>query len=262
MTDDEDLKAMDFTGKVVLVTGGTKGLGKGLCAAFADRHATVVTCGRTTPDPGSHDPRFEFVSCDVRNDEAVRALIDGIVARHGRLDVVVNNAGGSPFAKVAGSSPRFHQSIINVNLVAPLLVGMHANDVMQAQASGGVILNVSSVAASRPSPGTAAYAAAKAGLESLTRSLAAEWAPLVRVNCVVAGLIRTEQSDLHYGDDEGIERVSKAVPIGRLAEPADLADVFVFLASPMARYITGATVPVHGGGELPAFLLLANVNQS
>ena len=162
---------------------------------------------------------------------------------------------------VAGSSPKFHQSIINLNLVAPLLVGMRANDVMQQQPDGGVIINISSVAASRPSPGTAAYGAAKAGLESLTRSLAAEWTPKVRVNCVVAGLIRTEQSHLHYGDDEGLAAVSAVVPIGRLADPADLADVFVFLASPMAKYITGASVPVHGGGELPAFLLMANVNR-
>lgn len=162
---------------------------------------------------------------------------------------------------VAGSSPKFHQSIINLNLVAPLLVGMRANDVMQQQPDGGVIINISSVAASRPSPGTAAYGAAKAGLESLTRSLAAEWAPKVRVNCVVAGLIRTEQSHLHYGDEEGIAAVSSVVPLGRMADPSDLADVFVFLASPMAKYMTGASVPVHGGGELPAFLLMANVNR-
>ena len=252
---------LDCTGRVVLVTGGTKGLGKGICVAFLARNATVVTCGRSVPGPGNLPPEIEFVECDVRDADAVSALIDGIIARHGRLDVLINNAGGSPHVMVAGSSPRFHQSIINLNLVAPLLVGMSANDVMQQQPAGGVIINISSVAASRPSPGTAAYGAAKAGLESLTRSLAAEWAPKVRVNCVVAGLIRTEQSHLHYGDEEGIAAVSSVVPIGRLADPADLADVFVFLASPMAKYITGASVPVHGGGELPAFLLMANVNR-
>ena len=251
---------LDFTGNVVLVTGGTKGLGKGICTAFAARHAAVITCGRNAPEPDSMDPAVEFIRCDVRDAESVGALIDEIMQRHGRLDVVVNNAGGSPHAMVAGTSPKFHQSIINLNLVAPLLVGMRANEVMQAQEGGGVIINVSSVAASRPSPGTAAYAAAKAGLESLTRSLAAEWAPKVRVNCVVAGLIRTEQSHLHYGDDDGIAAVSRVVPIGRLADPADLANVFVFLASPLAAYMTGANVPVHGGGELPAFLLMANAN--
>jgi NAD(P)-dependent dehydrogenase (short-subunit alcohol dehydrogenase family) len=261
VTDDTNPTELDFTGQVVLVTGGTKGLGKGICTAFSARRATVVTCGRNAPEPGTSDPAIDFVTCDVRNDDAVRALIDGIVARHGRLDVVVNNAGGSPHVMVAGSSPKFHQSIINLNLVAPLLVGMHANDVMQMQEHGGVIINVSSVAASRPSPGTAAYAAAKAGLESLTQSLAAEWAPKVRVNCVIAGLIRTEQSGLHYGDEAGIAAVSTVVPIGRMADPADLADVFVFLASPLARYMTGANVPVHGGGELPAFLMMANVNR-
>lgn len=252
---------MDCTGKVVLVTGGTKGLGKGICTAFVARNAKVITCGRNPPESGTLDATIDFVVCDVRDTDSVSALIDGIVARYGRLDVVVNNAGGSPHAMVAGTSPKFHQSIINLNLVAPLLVGMRANDVMQTQESGGVIINVSSVAASRPSPGTAAYAASKAGLENLTQSLAAEWAPKVRVNCVIAGLIRTEQSHLHYGDEDGIAAVSTVVPIGRMAEPADLAGVFVFLASPLANYMTGANVPVHGGGELPAFQVMANVNR-
>ena len=104
------------------------------------------------------------------------------------------------------------------------------------------------------SPGTAAYGAAKAGLHSLTQSLAVELAPKVRVNAVVPGLIRTEQAHLHYGDEAGIARVAATVPLGRLGTPRDVGDACLFLASPLAAYVSGTTLLVHGGGERPAFL--------
>jgi NAD(P)-dependent dehydrogenase (short-subunit alcohol dehydrogenase family) len=125
---------------------------------------------------------------------------------------------------------------------------------MQAQPEGGVIVNIASVSALRPSPGTAAYGAAKAGLLSLTQSLAVEWAPKVRVNAVTAGLIKTEQAHLHYGDDAGIRAVASTIPLGRMGEPDDVADAVLFFASPLARYVSGASLVVHGGGERPAFL--------
>ena len=106
----------------------------------------------------------------------------------------------------------------------------------------------------RPSPGSAVYGAAKAGLVGLTQSLAVEWAPKVRLNLISAGLIRTEQAHLHYGDEEGIARVAATVPLGRSACPADIADACLFLASPMASYISGANLVIHGGGERPPFL--------
>jgi NAD(P)-dependent dehydrogenase (short-subunit alcohol dehydrogenase family) len=172
--------------------------------------------------------------------------------------VVVNNAGGSPFALAADASPRFHSKIIELNLLAPLLVAQVANAVLQGQPDGGSIVMVSSVSGHRPSPGTAAYGAAKAGLDSLVGSLAVEWAPKVRVNSVVAGPVRTEQSQLHYGDEEGIAAVSRTVPLGRLAEPSDVGAAAVFLASDAAAYISGSSLLVHGGGERPAFLDAAN----
>jgi NAD(P)-dependent dehydrogenase (short-subunit alcohol dehydrogenase family) len=116
------------------------------------------------------------------------------------------------------------------------------------------VVNVSSVSARRPSPGTAVYGAAKAGLDSLTRTLAVEWAPKVRVNAMDVGLVRTEQSHLHYGDEDGVAAVARTVPLGRLAEPRDVGDVAVFLCSPLAAYVSGACIEVHGGGERPAFL--------
>ena len=125
---------------------------------------------------------------------------------------------------------------------------------MQSQDSGGTIINIASVSGTRPSPGTAAYGAAKAGLLNLTQTLAVEWAPKVRVNAVTAGMIRTEQAHLHYGDEEGIARVAATVPLGRLGEPRDVGNVCLFLASPLASYVSGANLLVHGGGEKPAYL--------
>jgi NAD(P)-dependent dehydrogenase (short-subunit alcohol dehydrogenase family) len=125
---------------------------------------------------------------------------------------------------------------------------------MQQQDEGGSIINICSVSGIRPSPGTAAYGAAKAGLLSLTTTLAVEWAPKVRVNAITAGMIRTEQAHLHYGDDEGIASVGATVPLGRLGEPEDVGDTCLYLASPLASYVSGANIIVHGGGEKPAFL--------
>jgi NAD(P)-dependent dehydrogenase (short-subunit alcohol dehydrogenase family) len=110
------------------------------------------------------------------------------------------------------------------------------------------------VSALRPSPGAAAYGAAKAGLIALSASLAVEWAPKVRTNCVAAGMVETELSHLHYGDAAGLARVAATVPLGRMGQPRDIGDACLFLASPLASYVTGSTLLVHGGGERPAFL--------
>lgn len=239
--------ATSMTDRVVLVTGGTKGVGAGIAGVFREAGATVVTCARRPPE--REDP--DFVPCDVREPEQVAALVTGIVCRHGRLDVLVNNAGGAPNAEAAEASPRFHAKVVELNLLAPLLVSQAANRVMQGQPDGGAIVMVSSVSGRRPSPGTAGYGAAKAGLDSLTGSLAVEWAPKVRVNALAVGPVHTELSDLHFPD---LAAVAKTVPLGRLAEPEDVGHGALFLASPLAAYVSGATLLVHGGGEWPAFL--------
>lgn len=202
----------------------------------------MLVCGRNPGGP------HEFLACDVRDADAVDGLVDEVVRRTGSLDVVVNNAGGSPSALVAEASPRFHQRILELNLLAPLLVARAAQRVMATQDTGGVVLMIGSVAATRPAPGTAAYAAAKAGLVVLTRALAVEWAPQVRVNCVSPGLIATEGES--YGD-----AVPATIPAGRLAVPADVAAACVMLASPALAYTTGAELVVDGGGEVPSFHL-------
>ncbi len=248
---------LQLAGRVVLVTGGVRGVGAGISAVFAAQGATVVTCARR---PVEGLP-YEFHSCDVRDDASVEALIDAVVGRHGRLDVVVNNAGGSPYVTAAEASAKFSAKIIELNLLGPLSVSRHANTVMQTQDSGGSIVNISSVSGHRPTPGTAAYGAAKAGIDNLTATLAVEWAPKVRVNSVVVGMVETEQSELFYGDAESVAAVAATVPLGRLAKPADIGWAAAFLASGAASYISGATLAVHGGGEPPNYLEASSANK-
>ena len=243
---------LGLAGKVVLVTGGVRGVGAGISRVFRDAGAVVVTCARRPADEGTDVADLEFHSVDLRDPEAVRAMVDAIVDKHGRLDVVVNNAGGAPFALAADASANFHSKIIALNLLSALTVAQEAHRVMQP--SGGAIVNISSVSGHRPSPGTASYGAAKAGIDSLTQSLAVEWAPAVRVNSVVVGPVKTELAEMHYGDADGVAAVDATIPMGRMAEPADVGQAAAFLASPLAAYITGAELLVHGGGEKPAFL--------
>ncbi len=254
---------IDYTGKVVLVTGGTKGIGAGIAQSFLEAGARVLVCGRQAPEnlPAAQDRSADFFALDLRDVEALSELFTHIAERYGRLDVVVNNAGGSPAAEAATASPRFSESIIRLNLLVPLNVAQHANRIMQHQDSGGTLIFIGSVSASRPSPGTAAYGAAKAGVLSLVSSLAVEWAPKVRVVAVSPGLIRTEQSHLHYGDEAGIEAVGNTIPAGRMGQPDDVAGACLFAASPHASYWSGTNLLLHGGGEKPAFLEPATTNR-
>jgi NAD(P)-dependent dehydrogenase (short-subunit alcohol dehydrogenase family) len=243
---------------VTLVTGGVRGVGLGISRALIEAGATVVACARREPDPPVDG--IEFYQCDVREPEQVHAMIAAVVARHGRLDVLVNNAGGAPRSDAATASPRLHAKIVELNLLAPFLVAQAANAVMQTQPGGGAIVMVSSVSGHRASPGTAAYGAAKAGLDNLVASLAIEWAPAVRVNSVAAGMVRTEQAHLHYGDETAVAAVGATVPLGRLADPVEIGRCVAFLASPVASYVSGAVLLAHGGGEMPAFLAAADVD--
>jgi len=239
---------LDFTGKVVLVTGGARGVGRGI--------SERAICGRNVPEalPSTGGRSAIFEAADVRDAEQVDRLVSAVTERLGRLDVLVNNAGGAPATDAATASPRFHESILRLNLTATLHCAQRANAVMQAQDEGGAIVNIASVSGMRASPGTAAYGAAKAGVLSLTQTLAVEWAPKVRVNAVTAGMIKTELAHLHYGNEEGIAAVAATVPLGRMGEPSDVGDVCLFLASPLSSYVSGANVLMHGGGEKPAFL--------
>ncbi|MCQ9180207.1 SDR family oxidoreductase [Streptomyces sp. IBSBF 2953] len=244
---------MELNGKVAVVTGGTRGVGAGIARSLARAGADVVVCARRPP----HTPleQARFIPLDVCDADAVHAFF----AELPRLDVLVNNAGGAPYRPLAHADARRHARVIELNLLAPLTVSLAAHDHLAR--SQGSVLMIGSVSGTRPSPGTAAYGAAKAGLESLARSMAVEWAPRVRVNTLVVGMVRTERSHLHYGGDDGLRAVARTVPLGRLADPRDVGAAAVFLASDAARYISGASLLLHGGGERPAFLDAATANK-
>src|SRR5206468_5505840 len=147
---------------------GTKGLGRGIAEAFAAADAKVLVCARNAPEG---PVAGEFAAADLRDPEQAAGVVDAVVERFGRLDVVVNNAGGSPPAEASTVSPRFVEKIVALNLLGPFYVAQRANAVMQGQDTGGVIVNIGSLSGQRGSPGTAAYGAAKAGLANLTQSL-------------------------------------------------------------------------------------------
>jgi NAD(P)-dependent dehydrogenase (short-subunit alcohol dehydrogenase family) len=257
---------LDFSGQVAVVTGGARGVGRGITEAFLAAGADVVVCGRTpvaddalpaAADSTGSLKRAVFVTADLRDADQASSMISAAVERFGRINTLVNNAGGSPQVDAAAASPRFSSSVVALNLLAPLYCAQAANAVMQGQGDGGSIVNIASVSGLRPSPGTAAYGAAKAGLISLTQSLAIEWAPAVRVNSVTAGLVATDAAEDHYGGPEGMAEVAATVPLGRFGTPADVAGLCLFLASPLADYLTGTNLVAHGGGEVPAFLTAA-----
>src|SRR5690349_7660396 len=131
--------SIDLCGRVALVTGGARGIGRGITEVLLEAGATVVTCGRSEAEPPEGATHRQ---CDVREPQSVEALVSGIVAEHGRLDLVVNNAGGAPYAEAATASPRFHDKVVGLNLMASLLVSQAANRVMQDQDGGGAIVNI------------------------------------------------------------------------------------------------------------------------
>jgi NAD(P)-dependent dehydrogenase (short-subunit alcohol dehydrogenase family) len=232
------------TGAQSAAASGAAALGTVVPRAAASGAAAVTVDGRS--------PHFSVV--DVRDPDQLQGWVDDVVARRGRIDVAVNNVGGSPFGRFEAGSPRYLRALVELNFLSAAFLARAVHPVLAAQEGTGSLINISSVSAHRPSPGTAVYGAAKAALESLTASLAAEWAPRIRVNAVRCGLVATEGAVEHYGDEQQYARVASTIPRGRMATPDEIGDACVFLASPFASHITGAVLPVDGGGEWPAFL--------
>lgn len=242
---------IDLTGKVAIITGGTRGLGRHIAEALLRAGARVTVCGRT--EPTDLPEGLEFRAADIREPDQAAALVDAVAAQHGRLDILVNNAGGSPQAP-ATASPRFFDAIVRLNLHAAMYMAQAAYLHMQAGGAGSII-NIASVAGIRPSPMTAAYGAAKAGLLNLTQSLAQEWGPDgIRVNAIIAGLMQTENTQDTYGDAQAQAAVAQSLPLRRMGTGPDIAGTVLWLSSSLATWVSGARINVDGGGERPYFL--------
>ena len=182
---------LDFSGKTVIVTGGTRGLGRVISESFLDAGANVVMCARNAPEKPIfselNNNEAVFFETDVRNPDQVESLISEVVQKFGRIDVLVNNAGGAPSVKSSDASPRFNEKVVSLNLLASMHCSQSVFPVMNSQEDNGVIINISSVSGSRPNPAGMAYGAAKAGLDNLSKTLAHEWSPKIRVLTLSVG---------------------------------------------------------------------------
>ena len=241
------LPTIDLTSQVALVTGGTRGLGRDIAIRLAEAGCKVTVCGRNKPD--DLPSGIAFKTADIRDPEQCRDLVDSIADENQRFDILVNNAGGSPACNAEDASPRFIDAIMKLNLLGPLYLAQAAHKHM-ASAKGGSIVNIASVSGIRPSPATAVYGSAKAGLLNLTQSLAQEWGKdKIRVNAIIVGLAMTEAAEQTYGDRHTQQKIADSLPLGRMCQGSDIADTTLFLSSPMAAYISGARINVDGGGH-------------
>lgn len=246
----------DLTGQVALVTGGSRGLGREIAEGLAEAGATVVITARREQwlRPTEEELRaagldVRAARCDVSDPTAVSALVEGIVAEHGRLDIVVNNAGVSWGAPAAEMPVERFRLVLDTNTTGTFLVSQAAARQM-IPAGGGAIVNTASVAGLFGAPPevlqAAGYHASKGAVIALTRALATEWARYnIRVNAIAPGFFPSRMSEGVIAKSE--ERMRRDVPMGRLGQAGEIKGVALFLASAAASYVTGQVVVVDGG---------------
>jgi gluconate 5-dehydrogenase len=246
---------LSFKDKIVIVTGGARGIGRAISEAFAAHGATVALAGRNAEaleeaarSIAASGGSAKAFATDVANEDRIAALCSGVLGSYGRIDVLINNAGINPWYKSAeDTSLSEWEQIIGTNLTGVFLACKHAGRAMIV-AGQGAIVNVTSIAGRVGLPKCTAYCAAKGGVELLTRQLALEWAKKgVRVNAVAPGFIET---DLTHGMSQHPvlgKRVTDRTPMGRFGHTSEVAGACLFLASPAASYVTGCTITADGG---------------
>lgn len=252
------LPAGCFSGKVAIVTGGGTGLGLEVSTQLGNLGAHVVCASR---DPAHHDELLarsdaggfgaESVTLDVRDAKAVRRCIRAVAARHGHIDVLINNAAGNFVRPSLQLAPRAFATVIDIALNGVFYVSREVGLVMQE--TGGTIVNISAPYATTGKPGVLHSACAKAGVEALTRTLAAEWAPLgIRVNAVSPGPFTSDGAADRLWPTPHLEQAVLAqIPLGRLGTAREIADLVCLLASPLVPWVTGSVWLADGGYGLP-----------
>jgi NAD(P)-dependent dehydrogenase (short-subunit alcohol dehydrogenase family) len=245
----------DVTGKVVLVTGGSRGLGKAMCEEFAKRGARVAIASRKLEDCEKVAQKLRdsgaqalALRCHVGKWDELESVVDQVVEHFGRLDVLVNNAGMSPMApSLLDTTESMFDKVIEVNLKGPTRLTALAATKM-ADTGGGSIINISSLASYKPDPMTTVYSAAKAGLNALTVASAREYAAVgVRVNCIVCGTFNTDAAASIISNEDALPYVIEPVAMKRVGQPGEVAGAAVYFASEASSYTTGTCVTIDGG---------------
>jgi 7-alpha-hydroxysteroid dehydrogenase len=246
-------------GRVAIVTGAGQGIGRGIAMGLAEAGATVVVGARTQTDLDEVVARIEEsggrargVVTDVLVDEDRRRLVDTALEAFGRLDVLVNNAGGTGPRPAMATSERFFDMAMKFNVTSPFLMSQLVAQPMVDTAGGGAIVNISSRSSDMVLSSFTAYGAGKAALNQMTRDLAGEFAPLVRVNAIVVGGVATKGLEVVLTDDGLRAQFNANTPMGRPGTPKDIACAALYLASPASAWVTGKLLQVDGGCERPA----------
>lgn len=252
------LQLNDFDRQVVMISGGAMGIGRATARLFAERGAQVAVLdikedeGRQCVEQlKAGGTQARFYSCDLTSRADIEKAVDGILRDFGRLDALANIAGGSKLMPFWELTEADWDAQLNLNLKSAFLCCRTVVPHLMKQKSGSIV-NLASGQGASPAPGRSPYSAAKAGIIGFTRTIALELAPYgVRVNAVAPGATRTERAVAFFKTPEEMQKQAATIPLGKFAEPEDIGNAVVFLASPMARHMTGQTLFVNGGNLMP-----------